>query len=46
MLTINLDVKDSLSNGSIGTLQGIVLDKGEVKVLMVQFDNEDSSRET
>ena len=45
MLTINLDVKDSLSNGSIGTLQGIVMDKGEVKVLMVLFDNEHSGRE-
>ena len=45
MLTINLDVKDSLSNGSIGTLQGIVMEKVEVKVLMVLFDNEHSGRE-
>jgi ATP-dependent exoDNAse (exonuclease V) alpha subunit len=46
MLTFNLDVKDSLSNGSIGTLKGVLKNPtGEVKVLMVQFDNKDSGRE-
>ena len=46
MLTINLDVKDSLSNGSVGTIKGVLRDEnGEVKILMVQFDNNDSGRE-
>ncbi len=46
MLTINLDVKDSLSNGSVGTLKGVIKDEnGEVRILMVQFDNKDSGRE-
>ena len=46
MLTINLDVSDGLSNGSLGTLKGIVRDKssGEVVVLMVQFDIPDSGK--
>ena len=46
MLTINLDVTDMLSNGSLGTLKGIVRDKssGEVVVLMVQFDIPESGK--
>ena len=47
MLTANIDVRDSLCNGSIGTLKGILKDKndGEVKILMIKFNNEDSGRE-
>ena len=46
MLTVNLDVKDCLSNGSIGTLMGLVKDQtGDVRALMVDFDNKDSGRE-
>ena len=46
MLTCNLDVSDFLSNGSIGTLKGIVKDKtsGNVMVLMVEFDIPESGR--
>ena len=46
MLTVNLDVKDSLCNGSIGTLKRIVRNnEREVKFLLVHFDNENSGRE-
>ena len=47
MLTVNLDVKDSLSNGSIGTFMGLVKDEhtGVVRALMVHFDNVDSGEE-
>ena len=46
MLTVNLDVKDSLCNGSIGTLKRIVKNiDAEVKFLLVKFDNKDSGRE-
>ena len=47
MLTVNIDVKDCLCNGSIGTLMGVIKDKhsAEVKILMVKFDIEDSGRE-
>ena len=46
MLIVNLDVSDFLSNGSIGTLKGIVRDKssGEVVVLMVKFDIPESGQ--
>ena len=47
MLTINLDVEDSLCNGSIGTLEKILRSKAtkEVFILLVKFDNENSGRE-
>ena len=46
MLTINMDVHDKLCNGSIGTLVAAVKDtKGEVKLLMVKFDNPEAGRE-
>ncbi len=46
MLTVNLDVKDLLCNGSIGTLGAIIKDKnGEVRVLMVKFDSDDIGKE-
>ena len=46
MLTVNIDVRDCLCNGSIGTLGGIVKDKnGQVTILMVKFDSGDSGRE-
>ncbi len=45
MLTANLDVHDCLSNGSIGTLEGMTGNNGEVHVMMVRFDNRDSGRE-
>ena len=46
MLTCNLDIGDLLSNGSLGTLKGIVRDKtsGEVVVLMVEFDIPEAGR--
>ena len=46
MLTINLDVTDMLSNGSLGTLRGVLRDKstGEPVILMVQFDMDDSGK--
>lgn len=46
MLTCNLDIGDLLSNGSLGTLKGIVRDKtsGEVVVLMVLFDIPESGQ--
>ena len=46
MLTINLDVKDALSNGSMGTLAAALKDRnGEIKMLMVKFDNNDAGRD-
>ena len=46
MLTINLDVRDGLCNGSIGTLSNVIRDThGEVKLLMVKFDNPQAGRE-
>ena len=47
MMTVNIDVRDCLCNGSIGTLMGFIKDKnnGEVKILMVKFDSEDSGRD-
>ena len=46
MLTVNLDVQDSLSNGSIGTLVAAVRNtQGDVKLLMVKFDNPEAGRE-
>jgi hypothetical protein len=45
MLTANLDVRDCLSNGSIGTLEGMIGNHGEVHVMMVRFDSRDSGRE-
>ena len=46
MLITNMDVKDYMCNGSIGTLQGVIKDRqGEVKVLMVKFDNHNSGKE-
>ena len=45
MLTINLDIKDCLSNGSIGTLMAAIKDmNGEVKLLIVKFDNRRKQR--
>ena len=45
MLTVNLDVSDGLSNGSIGTVRGCYTNNGEVIVVMVKFDNEETGRE-
>ena len=46
MLTSNLDVKDCLCNGSIGTLQATIRDKkGIIKLLMVKFDDEYAGRD-
>ena len=46
MLTINLDVKDGLCNGSIGTLMAAVrVENGAVGVLLVMFDDERCGRE-
>ena len=46
MLTMNMDVADKLSNGSIGTLVAAVRStQGEIKLLMVKFDNPDAGRE-
>ena len=46
MLIANLDVKDLLCNGSMGTLKGVIRDaQGIVTTLMVQFDLSDSGRE-
>merc|ERR1711895_211507 len=46
MLTINLDVRDRLSNGSIGTLIDVIRDtNGEVKLLMIKFDNPEAGNE-
>jgi ATP-dependent DNA helicase PIF1 len=47
MLTVNIDVRDCLCNGSIGTLRNMIKEKqnGEVKILMVEFDSVDSGQE-
>ena len=46
MLTINQDVRDRLSNGSIGTLMHAIKDvHGEVKLLLVKFDNLEAGNE-
>ena len=46
MLTYNLDVCDSLTNGSLGQIIDIVYDKhGKVKLVLVQFDEILSGRE-
>ena len=46
MLIANIDVQDSLCNGSIGTVRHILKDKNEdVKVILVEFDNINSGRE-
>ena len=47
MMIDNIDVVDGLSNGSMGTLEGVFIDKksGIVLFLMVRFDSPDSGRE-
>ena len=46
MLTVNMDVKDGLCNGAIGTLQEIVKDKNDrIKILMVIFDSKEAGAE-
>ena len=47
MLTVNIDVRDCLCNGSIGTLRYVIREtkEGEVKILMVEFDSADSGQE-
>ena len=46
MLIDNIDVQDSLCNGSIGTVRHILKYKNEdVKVILVEFDNINSGRE-
>ena len=46
MLVANIDVRDLLCNGSIGTLEGMVKDRNDqVTVMMVKFDCEDSGME-
>ena len=45
MLTVNIDVRDCLCNGSIGTLIAVLKQNGEVKIIMVKFDSENSGRE-
>ena len=46
MLTANLDLRDGLSNGSIGTLEATLRgNSGEVHVMMVRFDSRDSGME-
>ena len=46
MLTINLDVRDGLCNGSIGTLSNVIRDAhGEVKLCMVKFDNPEAGKD-
>ena len=45
MLTVIIDVRDCLCNGSIGTLIAVLKQNGEVKILIVKFDSENSGRE-
>ena len=46
MMIDNIDISDSLCNGSLGTVRTILQDKhGMVAILMVLFDNPDSGRE-
>ena len=45
MLTVNLDVKDGLCNGLLGTLMGYYVKGAEVVVMMVKFDNDESGQE-
>ena len=46
MLTINLDVKDGLCNGSMGTLLSIVVNESkDVTTLLVKFDDCNAGRE-
>ena len=46
MLTDNLDVQDSLCNGSLGMVCGFIQDrKRQVKVIMVKFDNKSSGKD-
>ena len=46
MLTVNLDVNDGLCNGSIGTIEAILLNShNEITTLMVKFDDPNAGRE-
>ena len=46
MLTVNMDVKDGLCNGAIGTLHEIIKDKNDTtRFLMVKFDSEEAGAE-
>ena len=46
MMIDNIDVTDCLCNGSLGTVKALLRDKsGQVQILMVKFDIEDSGRE-
>ena len=41
MLTLNIDIGDSLINGAIGKVVGTVKSEGSIIAILVQFDNEE-----
>ena len=47
-LTTNIDVSDSLTNGAMGSVSNIIIDKHKQKIqaVLVQFDNETIGEET
>ena len=48
MITMNIDVADGLTNGGMGTVTNVVINKttGEMSVIIVAFDSEHVGQET
>ena len=47
MITTNIDVYDGLTNGAMGTVADVVIDKiiGKISVILVAFDSEHVGQE-
>ena len=47
-LTTNIDVSDTLTNGAMGSVSNIIIDKykQKIQVVLVQFDNETIGEDT
>ena len=48
MITTNIDVTDGLTNGALGTVTNVVIEKktGRISVILVAFDSEHVGQET
>ena len=47
MITTNIDVTDGLTNGAMGTVTNVVMDKrtGKISTILVSFDSKDVGQE-
>ena len=47
MITTNIDVTDGLTNGTMGTVTNVVMDKrtGKISTILVSFDSKDVGQE-